>query len=224
MLTAPGRETPRAHASAYTKVLKRYERYAPSYDRRWARYSRATLGAALEMIPPDAGGELLDVACGTGLFEDLLRRERPGLKITGIDVSPQMLEKARERFNGGDGIAWAVGKAEALPVEAGRFDFVTCNNAFHLVQDAPAALAEFRRALRPGGLLAIVDWCADFMQIRMLDLYSRITHHIPRQLRGLDEMAALLRDAGFVLERSQRFKATPFWGMMRFAARRPVGR
>src|SRR5687768_8319556 len=137
----------------YAKLLKRYSAYAPVYDRRWGRYSAATLGKALENIPADGDAALLDVACGTGLLAGMLRKSHPRLRITGIDISADMLEKAKQRVPPGDGVMWRVGTAENIPLPDNQFDVVTCTNAFHLVQDPQTALGEFRRVLRPGGAL-----------------------------------------------------------------------
>src|SRR5882672_12909588 len=81
----------------YRPLLKRYARYAPRYDRRFARYSAATLNKALEIIPSNGERSLLDVACGTGILVQLLHERRPQLRITGVDITPQMLEQARRR-------------------------------------------------------------------------------------------------------------------------------
>src|SRR4051812_15071627 len=101
----------------YRHLLGRYARYAPLYDRRFGRYSAATLGKALEVIPLEGSAKLLDVACGTGLLIDMMRRQRPDLRATGVDISPQMLERAKQRIPPAPGqIEWLVGHAESLPV------------------------------------------------------------------------------------------------------------
>jgi ubiquinone/menaquinone biosynthesis C-methylase UbiE len=102
----------------YGSLLKRYSAYAPVYDRRWRNYSASTLRKALENIPADGDASLLDVACGTGLLAGMLRRAHPALRITGVDISTDMLEKARQRIPPGDGVTWRVGSAENIPLPA----------------------------------------------------------------------------------------------------------
>ena len=199
----------------YRHLLKRYEFYAPRYDKLFRRYSAATLGKALEAIPMEGEAWLLDVACGTGMLADMLLRKRPNLHITGVDLSPHMLERARQRIAPVPGrVEWLVGHAEQLPVESHRFDVLTCTNAFHLVQDAPAALAEFRRVLKREGKVVLVDWCLDFPIMRVRDAALRVSDRQKRHIRRLFEMVNLMQEAGFAVEHSERFLATPVWGLM----------
>jgi demethylmenaquinone methyltransferase/2-methoxy-6-polyprenyl-1,4-benzoquinol methylase len=100
------------------------------------------------------GMAVADVACGTGL----VAREAASIvgargEIIGIDPSERMLGHARGKV----GIQTVVGVAEALPFEAGRFDFVAMGYALRHVGDLGAAFAEFHRVLRPGGLLCILE-------------------------------------------------------------------
>ncbi len=201
----------------YRNLLRRYEHYAPNYDRRFARYSQGTLHKALELVP-DIEGALLDVACGTGLFETLLREHRPRLRITGVDLSPQMLDRARERFAGDDRVRFITGSAERLDVPDQSFDIVVCNNAFHLVQDAPAALREFHRVLRPGGRTVIVDWCMDYPQIAMMDIFYHVTDRNGRHIRTVEALSKLMQAAGFEVAHRERFRVPPLWGLMAIAA------
>jgi ubiquinone/menaquinone biosynthesis C-methylase UbiE len=216
---------PRVSRQGYRNLLRRYERYAPNYDHRFARYSERTLSKALELVP-NIGGNLLDVACGTGLFEMKLREHRPCLRVTGIDLSPQMLDKARERLNGEeDGrFRFAIGTAERLSEPDESSDVVVCNNALHLVQDAPAALREFHRVLKPGGRVVIVDWCIDFPQVALMDVFLRVSDRQVRNIRGVRALSRLLTDAHFEVIHSERFMARPLWGLMVLAAEktRPV--
>jgi ubiquinone/menaquinone biosynthesis C-methylase UbiE len=204
--------------SSYRNLLHRYARYAQNYDHRFARYSERTLSKAMELVP-NIEGDLLDVACGTGLFETKLREHRPRLSVTGIDISPQMLEKARDRLDGENGrFRFAIGTAEQLGAPDGSFDIVVCNNAFHLVQDAPAALREFHRVLRSGGRVVIVDWCMDYPQVALMGMFLRATDRQVRSIRTVQALARLIEEAGFRMVHSERFLARPLWGLMALAA------
>src|SRR3954471_19522982 len=131
-----------------------YELLAPFYDRYTRRYGHERWLANLEAIAIDhglRGSRLLDVGCGTGKsFLPLLAR---GYEVTGCDLSPAMVERAR---------AAAVGKAELLVAAArdlpvlGRFDLVTSlDDALNYVlsdEELGMAFAGVARNLRPGGL------------------------------------------------------------------------
>jgi len=210
-----------AAKTKYKNLLKRYAAYAPQYDRKWGRYSAATLSKALEVIPLGDASALLDVACGTGLFAQMLRRQRPQLQITGVDISSPMLEKAMQRIPPLPGkVTWQLGTAEQLPVDSAQFDVLTCTNAFHLVQDAAKALAEFRRVLRSDGTLVLVDWCRDFPLMKFRAAMLRVFDRQRRQIRQLDELTGAIEAAGLAVESKERFRAG-LWGMMCVVACNP---
>jgi demethylmenaquinone methyltransferase / 2-methoxy-6-polyprenyl-1,4-benzoquinol methylase len=129
----------------------------PTYDRvgatlslgqdpRWRRFLVSRL--------PDGGGDVLDVATGTGLVAaELLRR---GFRVTGLDQSPGMLAVARRRF--GDRVPLVEASAEALPFEDGSFDHLTFTYLLRYVDDPGATLAELARVVRPGGVVASLEF------------------------------------------------------------------
>jgi phosphatidylethanolamine/phosphatidyl-N-methylethanolamine N-methyltransferase len=103
------------------------------------------------------GGDVLEVGVGTGLMFELYGQDT---SVTGIDISAQMLAKARERLASGHfpHIA-ALDQADvhALPYAAGSFDVVTFPFVLTLVTAPETALAEAARVLRPGGQIIIVS-------------------------------------------------------------------
>jgi ubiquinone/menaquinone biosynthesis C-methylase UbiE len=131
--------------------------YAPHFNGVAARYDglRDELADdALELLVREAdlaGRSVLDVGCGTGRTAAALTA-RFGCAVTGVDPSPEMLAVARERAAGAD---LRQGRAERLPVADGAFERALLQTSVHLV-DRARALPEVRRALRPGGRLAIL--------------------------------------------------------------------
>lgn len=129
----------------------------PTYDRvgaalsfgqdpRWRRFLVYRL--------PDGGGDVLDVATGTGLVAaELLRR---GFRVTGLDQSPGMLAVARRRF--GDRVPLVEASADALPFAGGSFDHLTFTYLLRYVDDPGATLTELARVVRPGGVLASLEF------------------------------------------------------------------
>jgi len=104
-------------------------------------------------LPPD-GGHVLDVATGTGLVaQELVRR---GFRVTGLDQSPGMLAVARRRFDGQ--VELLEGSAESLPFGDGSFDHLTFTYLLRYVDDPGATLAELARVVRPGGLVASLEF------------------------------------------------------------------
>ena len=115
-------------------------------DPRWRRF-------LVSRLPPD-GGHVLDVATGTGLVaEALLAR---GFRVTGLDQSPEMLARARDRFDGGVELVEA--SAEALPFGDASFDHLTFTYLLRYVDDPAATLRELARVVRPGGTVAMLEF------------------------------------------------------------------
>jgi demethylmenaquinone methyltransferase/2-methoxy-6-polyprenyl-1,4-benzoquinol methylase len=103
---------------------------------------------------PRDGGNVLDVATGTGLVAaELVRR---GFRVTGVDQSAGMLARARERF--GDEVDLVEASAESLPFPNATFDHLTVTYLLRYVDDPGATLAELARVVRPGGIIASLEF------------------------------------------------------------------
>jgi demethylmenaquinone methyltransferase/2-methoxy-6-polyprenyl-1,4-benzoquinol methylase len=135
-----------------------FDRTAPAYDRINAVASLGMGGwyrrRLLRLAGLTAGMHVLDVAIGTGL----LAREAAGLVgrsgiVVGLDASLGMLIQAREHV----AIPLVQGRAEQLPMGDGGFDAVTLGYALRHVADLSLAFAEFKRVLRPGGRVLLLE-------------------------------------------------------------------
>lgn len=99
---------------------------------------------------------VLDVGCGTG-FLTLLLAEL-GCAATGIDIAPDMLARARGKaVEQGVSARFFEGDAEALPMADGAYDLVVERHVIWTLPHPDAALGEWRRVLRPGGRVALIE-------------------------------------------------------------------
>jgi len=117
----------------------------------------------LDQLHPQSGQAVLDVACGPGtVSRKAALRVGPSGRVVGCDLSPAMLDLARSKISEGASapIEYLECSADALLVAGDAFDVVTCQQGLQFFPDRPAALAEMRRALRPGGQVGIAVWCA----------------------------------------------------------------
>jgi demethylmenaquinone methyltransferase / 2-methoxy-6-polyprenyl-1,4-benzoquinol methylase len=131
----------------------------PTYDRaacllsygqdgRW----RAFLVSRFELDPTS---RVLDVATGTGLVAEALTR-RYGCAVVGLDQSPEMLAQARRRL--GEEAELVEAPADALPFADDAFDALSFTYLLRYVDDPRATLRELARVVRPGGLLAGLEF------------------------------------------------------------------
>lgn len=100
---------------------------------------------------------VLDVACGTGVVA--LTAARVGAHVSGLDLTPELLERARENSRIAEvEIDWREGDAEALPFPDGTFDVVLSQFGHMFAPRPEVAIAEMLRVLKPGGTIAFSTW------------------------------------------------------------------
>ena len=198
-------------------VRTMFDRIAPVYDvmnrvmtggldLRWRRLAaEAVVGG---------GDHVLDAACGTGDLA-LAALKAGAARVTGLDFSDAMLERARRKTAGRPELEWVRGDLLALPFGAVTFDAATVGFGVRNVADLELALRELRRVLRPSGRLAILEITqprgalAPFFGV----WFDRIVPQLGKLLRAggayaylpasvkrfptAEELAGLMRTAGF---------------------------
>jgi ubiquinone/menaquinone biosynthesis C-methylase UbiE len=194
-----------------------WDRLAPRYDRSMGLMEKLFVGDGRAWVCSRATGDVLEVAIGTG-------RNLPfypdGVRLTGIELSPEMLAIARQRAEAlGRQIGLRQGDAQALPFPDEAFDTVVCTLSLCAIPDDRQAVAEMKRVLRPGGTLLLLD-------------HVRATSPIAYGIQWLIEQVSLplqgehylrrpfehVLAQGFEIERQERFKR----GIVeRIAARKP---
>lgn len=194
----------------------KYDALADVYDRRWRRYLDLSIQTALDGLQATGTERVLDVPVGTGELGRRLQTRWPGLRLTGVDQSTGMLRQAGPKLSPATRLV--CGDATALPLSDASFDVVTCLSSFHYFRRPAMALGEFRRVLRPGGRLLLLDWCDDYWACKLCSLWLKWTD--PAFVRAYSQAACqgLLQQAGFRVESSRRLKVDRLWGLMRFLA------
>lgn len=177
-----------------------YGRIAPLYDV-WAHLTeRKAREGCLAAAAVRDGERVLEVAVGTGLaFRELVRRNPSGV-TEGIDLTEPMLARAREKTAKLPGEhRLRVGDAHALDFADGTFDLVVNNYMFDLLPEADFApvLAEFRRVLKPGGRLVLVNMAhGESLRTRLWEWVYRASPALLGGCRGVS-LAPHLAAAGF---------------------------
>jgi SAM-dependent methyltransferase len=142
---------------------------------------RAAWAEKLRDWLPGLPGDILDLGCGTGSLS-LLAAEM-GHRVTGVDLSPNMLARAREKLAGRDAV-FLIGDAVSPPVGERRFDAVLVRHVLWALPDPGSALRHWRELLRPSGRLILVEgvWGTvtpvGIPTDRLLTLLAALTEHI----------------------------------------------
>ena len=206
MSVQTGRLAPDAVRSMFDRISPVYDAMnrtmTVGLDQRWRR---ATVAA---VVRPD--DRVLDACCGTGDLAVAVLEA--GGRVTGLDFSERMLERARRKSTEVD---WVQGDALALPFEDGSFDAATVGFGVRNLDDLERGLAELRRVLKAGGRVAILEitrpsgLLAPFYRLWFDGLVPLLGKLLPggsaytylpasvRRFPGPEELAGLLGAAGF---------------------------
>ncbi len=182
--------------------------------------ARPEYEAMLRAVPVEQGWRVLDAGCGSGSYLPLLAElVGGGGSIAALDVAPENIAVVEQRLSGwrlAPPVTTAVGSLTALPYPDQHFDMLWCANVVQYFSDTEllSVLAEFRRVVRPGGLVAVKDVDMQLWRVHPADplLISHLSdaslRHDPRdaQSRGSLRGRALrrwLERAGLVDVRQQ---------------------
>ena len=152
-----GQADPQGHMSDISPqdVIKTYRFYAPLYDLVFGAVLGPGRRRMTDAVAAHAPARVLEIGVGTGLT---LQRYHPDSHVTGIDLSPEMLEHARRRATvlADRSIELLEMDAEHLAFEDASFDCVTIPYVLSVTPDPDRLVAEARRVCRPGGQIYIV--------------------------------------------------------------------
>lgn len=181
----------------------------------WTRY---VVSEALEELRRLAGDSLpeapliLDAGCGSGVAFLLIKEYLAPSRIIAIDIDPEFVAEAEV----------AATKVEC-PVEVLRgdvsntgladcsVDVIVCHQTLHHVSEQEETLGEFRRLLKPGGLLLLAESCQSFTASFLVRTLFR---HPESNQRSADEYLAMVQDAGFEIELRRCSAPDPWWARL----------
>lgn len=212
MVTVP---TPSTQADHNRQTRDAYDRLAAVWS---ATTDDGPFNGLLErpalrsLVPASlAGTAVLDAGCGSGAQAQWLLDQ--GAEVTGVDLSPRMIEEARRRCQG-RGRFLVADLAEPLPIEPQSLDGITSSLALHYVRDWSVPLQSFASALRPGGWVVISldhpfgprlpsQHGGYFDTELVTDTWRKADVEVSQRFwkRPLSAVAAAFADAGFAIDR-----------------------
>jgi SAM-dependent methyltransferase len=145
----------------------------------------------MQLAPDD---NVLDVGCGSGWLEALLAEQVPDGRVVGVDISDEMVRRARRLHDDLENVMFAIGEAGEIPWDAQFFSKALSVEAAYYWPDPARGLREMFRVLREGGSAWV-----------LINFYRENQHShqwedalpVPVKLLSAEEWVALFRDAGF---------------------------
>ena len=159
-------------------------------------------------LPARPAGDVLELACGTGLVTRRLRaRLDPAVRLVATDISRPMLDHARGKLADPKPVEWREADACKLPFADGEFGAVVCAFGIMFVPDRAIALREARRVLKPGGRLLFNVWdaieqsphaaiCAQVIE-SLFPGDPEMRFRLPYDMGSTSLLRELLKEAGF---------------------------
>jgi SAM-dependent methyltransferase len=174
-------------------------------------------GDLARRVPADPGGDVLEIACGTGLATRPLReRLDPRRRLVATDLNQPMLEVAKPKMADLAGITWQTADFAKLPFEDKSFAAVLCSLGVMFVPDRKAAFSEARRVLTPGGLFLFNVWdrieenpCVRTYAEVIEGMFpgdKEIHFRLPYEMHDESVLRGLLDGAGFTVRKIERVR------------------
>lgn len=155
-----------------------FEQFKANQRSGWAHFgplavfTTPTAARLVRFAGIQAAQRVLDVGCGTGVAA--ITAARLGARVTGSDLTPELLEQARENARIAElDIEWREADVEKLPFADGQYDVVTSQFGHMFAPRPEVAIAEMLRVLKPGGTIAFSTWPPDHYVGRMFALTAR---------------------------------------------------
>lgn len=143
--------------------------------------------------------DVLDCGCGTGPMIEIMQENYPDKKFTGLDFTPQMIAKAKEKNI--PNAQFVVGDCENLPFEDNTYDVIICTNSFHHYPNPQAFFNNVYRVLRKNGRLILRDYTASSAVVWLMNHIemplANLCGHGDVRVYKKSEYETMLKKAGF---------------------------
>jgi malonyl-CoA O-methyltransferase len=132
-------------------IRKNFSRCAPYYDK-YSAVQRLCASRLITGLNGKRPAHILEVGCGTGNYTALLRKRFPRAGISALDISAEMVKKAREKLTDKT-IEFITADGEKMDFQR-KFDLISSNAAFQWFEDLETALSRYKKSLHPAGIIS----------------------------------------------------------------------
>ena len=187
-------------------ILDQFTRQAVPFASAPAIRNREALNRIVEISGAGPEDSVLDVACGPGLL--VCAFARVVRHATGIDLTPAMLEQAREleKQHALSNVTWERGDVLPLPFDDGSFSIVSARFAFHHFLDPLAVLKEMRRVCKMGGRIVVADSAPAQSKADAFNAVERLRDPSHTRALPVEELRELFASAGLAEPRVETYR------------------
>ncbi|HYE89721.1 MAG TPA: methyltransferase domain-containing protein [Terriglobales bacterium] len=188
------------------QILDQFTRQAVPFSNSPGIQDEAALALSIEWSGVGRSDTVLDVACGPGILACAFARV--ARHVTGIDITPAMLERARalQEKQGLTNLTWRQGDVLPLPFPDASFTVVTSRYAFHHFLEPAAVLEEMARVCAPGGTVLVIDAAPAPEKAAAFNAMEVVRDPSHTRAMPEDELAALFPAAGLPAPRVTRYR------------------
>jgi len=179
-----------------SRILDQFTRQAAPFAAAAPIRNQEALDRIVQWSSAGPADTVLDVACGHGLLACAFARVAK--HVTGIDMTPAMLEQARktQREQSLKNVSWQQGDVYSLPFPPEQFSIVSSRFVFHHLQDPLAALKEMKRVCKPGGKVVVADMAPQPAKAAALNAAELLRDPSHVRAMPVDELRGLFEQAG----------------------------
>jgi SAM-dependent methyltransferase len=185
--------TPATHNQS---IVDQFTKQAVPFSKKTAMSSDAIFNLMLDMCEVTPQDKVLDVACGPGLTACAVAAV--AAYVTGIDLTPAMIERAKSRQAdlGLINLGWQVGDVYALPFVDNSFSLVLTRFSFHHFLNPAAVLAEMIRVCQPGGRVMVWDSVPEADKAEAYNHLEKLKDPSHARALPVEELLAIIRESG----------------------------
>ena len=187
-------------------ILDQFTRQAVPFSTSPGINDEAALALVIAACGTGPDDTVLDVACGPGILACAFARV--ARHVTGIDITPAMLDRARllQQERGLHNMTWKQGDVVPLPFADGSFSIVTSRFAFHHLLDPAGALREMARVCRPGGRVMLIDAAPPPEKADAFNRMEKLRDPSHARAMPLAELTGLFAKAGLPTPRTSFYR------------------